>query len=101
MAYFWGLTMWFSSYQTVVIYDLEADFRFVGHLFDSARNGRVHTIVRGNDTDILVKLLRYLPILLQYNCTHTLLHDCGTCDSRFMLNINHIGNCIRLGRCRG
>ena len=30
-----------------------------------------------------------------------MLHDCGTCDSPFMLNINHIGNCIRLGRCRG
>jgi len=80
---------------------LEADFRLVGHMLHAARNGCSRTIVRGNDTDICIILLAYLPTLLQCNSAYKLLFDCGTGASRFMFNINHIGDCIGLERCRG
>ena len=85
---------------TVYIYDLE-DFRLVGHMLHAARNGCSRTIVRGNDTDICIILLAYLPTLLQCNSAYKLLFDCGTGASRFMFIINHIGDCIGLERCRG
>ena len=87
-------------YQTVHIAHLE-DFRLVGHMLHAARNGCSRTIVRGNDTDICIILLAYLPTLLQCNSAYKLLFDCGTGASRFMFNINHIGDCIGLERCRG
>ena len=66
------------------------DFRLTGHMLYAARNGCSRTIVRGNDTDICIILLAYLPTLLQCNSSYKLLFDCGTGASRFMFNINHI-----------
>ena len=66
------------------------DFRLTGHTLYAARNGCSRTIVRGNDTDICIILLAYLPTLLQCNSSYKLLFDCGTGASRFMFNINHI-----------
>ena len=81
---------------------LEADFRLVGHMLYAARNGCSRTIVRGNDTDyICIILLAYLPTLLQCNSSYKLLFDCGTGASRFMFNINHLGDCIELECCQG
>ena len=80
---------------------LEADFRLVGHMLYAARNGCSRTIVRGNDTDICIIFLAYLPTLLQCNSSYKLLFDCGTGASRFMFNINHIGDFIGLERCQG
>ena len=68
-------------------------------MLHAARNGCSRTIVRGND--ICIILLAYLPTLLQCNSSYKLLFDCGTGASRFMFNINHIGDCIGLERCRG
>ena len=77
---------------------LEAEFRLVGHIMlHAARNGFSRTIVRGNDTDICIILLAYLPTLLQCNSDYKLLFDCGTGASRFMFNINHIGDRIGVG----
>ena len=45
-------------------------------------------------------LLAYLPTLLQCNSDYKLLFDCGTGASRFMFNINHIGDRIGLERCQ-
>ena len=70
-------------------------------MLHAARNGCSRTIVRGNYTDICIILLAYLPTLLQCNSSYKLLFDCGTGASRFMFNINHIGDCIGLERCRG
>ena len=80
---------------------LEADFRLIGHLINAAQSGCTQTVVRGNDTDILVILLAYLPEVLRYNESHTVLFDCGSKATRFMFNINYIGQLIGLERCRG
>ena len=64
---------------------LEADFRLVGHMLHAARNGCSCTIVRGNETDICITLLAYLPTVLQCNSSYKLLFDCGTGASRFIV----------------
>ena len=60
---------------------LEADFRLVGHMLHAARNGCSRTIFRGNDTDICIILLAYLPTLLQCNSDYKLLFGVGKLSS--------------------
>ena len=80
---------------------LEADFRLICHVIHAVDSGVNQTIVRGNDTDILVILLAYLPDILQRSKTHILLYDYGTGASRCTFDITHIGKLIGLERCRG
>ena len=54
---------------------LEADYRLVTHVLHAAQNGYTSTTVRGNDTDILIILIAFIPKVLEINKNHTLYYD--------------------------
>ena len=80
---------------------IEADYRIVGHILAAIQEGYTSTMVRANDTDILIGLLGFLPLFLEKNKDFILQVNFGAGKSQCMLHINKMSERHGLEHCRG
>ena len=78
---------------------LEADYRIVTHLPDAIKCGYTSTL-RGNDTDILVILMAFMPTFLQRSPNFQLRYIGGP-DGSDTYDVNVICSNLGVERCRG
>ena len=79
---------------------LEADYRIVTHVLDAIKCGYTSSTVRGNDTDILVILIAFMPTFLQRSPNFQLRYIGGT-DGSDTYDVNVICSNLGVERCRG
>ena len=79
--------------------DIEADTRIILHVLDCIRKGIRNIIVRSVDTDVVVLLIAYMPIILE-NGDIKVIAKCGVGKNLENLSINAIYQHNGLERCK-
>ena len=78
---------------------IEADTHIILHVLDYIRKGIRNIIVRSVDTDVVVLLIAYMPIILE-NGDIKVIAKCGIGKNLENLSINAISQHTGLERCR-